>query len=176
MTNSRRSVLQAGSGKNSSVNRMILRGFIRVSGVVFGSLSFPSIPVPGGTAEGAPMRVALPPRSAIRSRPCRVRTIFCHLARAQALALSATYRALSEVTQGAATRRGTVSRRERGSRVPPHKHGQNISYMDAEIIGSYFEEILQTLRPFSVATLELFPIFPGQVFGSKQDPFISALA
>jgi hypothetical protein len=27
------------------------------------------------------------------------------------------------------------------------KHGQNISYMDAEIIGSYFEEMLQTSRP-----------------------------
>ena len=36
------------------------------------------------------------------------------------------------------------------------KHGQNISYMDAEIIGSYFEEMLQTLRLFRLATLELF--------------------
>jgi len=48
--------------------------------------------------------------------------------------------------------------------------------MDAEIIGSYFEEILQTLRPFSVATLELFTTSPGQILGSKQDPVISALA
>jgi hypothetical protein len=56
------------------------------------------------------------------------------------------------------------------------KHGQNISYMDAEMIGSYFEEMLQTLRPFSLATLELFITSPRQIFGSKQDPFISALA
>ena len=56
------------------------------------------------------------------------------------------------------------------------KHGQNISYMDAEIIGSYFEEMFQTLRPFSLASLEFFTTSPGQIFGSKQDPFISALA
>ena len=60
--------------------------------------------------------------------------------------------------------------------VGPLKHGQNISYLDAEIIGSYFEEMLQTVRPFSLATLELFTTLPGQIFGSKQDPFISALA
>jgi hypothetical protein len=57
-----------------------------------------------------------------------------------------------------------------------YKHGQNISYMDAEIIGSYFEEMLQTLWPFYSATLERFTTSPGQNFGSKQDPFISALA
>ena len=56
------------------------------------------------------------------------------------------------------------------------KHGQNISYMDAEIIGSYFEVMLQTLRPFRLATLELFTTSLGPIFGSKQDPFISALA
>jgi hypothetical protein len=55
------------------------------------------------------------------------------------------------------------------------KHGQNISYMDAEIIGSYFEEMLQTLRPFRLATLEICTTSPGPNFGSKQDPFISAL-
>ena len=32
-------------------------------------------------------------------------------------------------------------------RAQRDKHGQNISYMDAEIIGSYFEEMLQTSRP-----------------------------
>jgi hypothetical protein len=48
--------------------------------------------------------------------------------------------------------------------------------MDAEIIGSYFEEMLQTLRPFSLVTWELFTTSPGQIFGSEQDPFISALA
>jgi len=48
--------------------------------------------------------------------------------------------------------------------------------MDAGMIGSYFEEMLQTLRPFSLATLELFITSPRQIFGSKQDPFISALA
>lgn len=56
------------------------------------------------------------------------------------------------------------------------KHGQNISYMAAEIIGSYFEVLLQTLRPFRLATLELFTTSLGPIFGSKQDPFISALA
>jgi len=58
----------------------------------------------------------------------------------------------------------------------PVKHGQNISYMDAEIIGSYSEVMLQTLRPFRLATLELFITSPGPIFGLKQDPFISALA
>jgi hypothetical protein len=48
--------------------------------------------------------------------------------------------------------------------------------MDAEIIGSYFEEMRQILRPFSVATLERCTTSPGPIFGSKQDPFISALA
>ena len=60
--------------------------------------------------------------------------------------------------------------------VTRDKHGQNISCMDAEIIGSYFEEMFQTLRPFSLATLELFTTSHGQIFGSKKDPVISALA
>jgi hypothetical protein len=55
------------------------------------------------------------------------------------------------------------------------KHGQSIRYMDAEIIGSYFEEMLQTLAALSLATLERFTTIPVPIFGSKQDPFISAL-
>jgi hypothetical protein len=39
------------------------------------------------------------------------------------------------------------------------KHGQNISYMDAEITGSYFEEMLQTSRRLETATFLLrFPM------------------
>ena len=56
-----------------------------------------------------------------------------------------------------------------------NQQSQNISYMDAEMIGSYFEVMLQTLRPFRLATLELFTTSLGPIFGSKQDPFISAL-
>ena len=63
---------------------------------------------------------------------------------------------------------GRCLHRARLEQRAPHKHGQNISYMDAEIIGSYFEEMLQTLWPFYSATLERFTTSPGRNFGSKQ--------
>ena len=48
--------------------------------------------------------------------------------------------------------------------------------MDAEIIGSYFERDAPNLAAFSLATLEHLTTAFVPNFGSKQDPFISALA
>jgi hypothetical protein len=56
------------------------------------------------------------------------------------------------------------------------KHSQNISYMDAENYWILLRRDAPNLTAFSLATLERFTTAPVQIFGSKQDPFISALA
>jgi hypothetical protein len=60
--------------------------------------------------------------------------------------------------------------------IPTSKHGQNISYMDAEIIGSYFEGTLQTLQRLVSPLWSISPRHLCHFLAQKQDPFISALA